>query len=201
MKKENKKIAQKRRALERKKQEQRRKIKKFFIIFIPVLVAVILAAAIIWDAVTNKDTDSAGTSTDTEQTSDSSDSTAGDGQSSNGSSSDSGQNSGSSDAQTGSSGTLSSDTSLTVADGDTVNIDYVGTVDGVEFDGGSTNGAGADLTIGSGTYIDGFEEQLVGAHPGDTVEVNVTFPAPYSLNTDLSGKAAVFTVTVNGIYQ
>lgn len=177
MKKENKKMAQKRRALERKKQEQRRKIKKFFIIFIPVLVAVILAAAIIWDAVTNKDTDSAGTSTDTEQTS------------------------GSSDTQTGSSGTLSSDTSLTVANGDTVNIDYVGTVDGVEFDGGSTNGAGADLTIGSGTYIDGFEEQLVGAHPGDTVEVNVTFPDPYSLNTDLSGKAAVFTVTVNGIYQ
>lgn len=59
----------------------------------------------------------------------------------------------------------STDTSLTVEDGDTVNIDYVGSIDGVEFAGGSTNGAGTDLTIGSGLYIDDFEEQLIGAHP------------------------------------
>ena len=91
------------------------------------------------------------------------------------------------------------DTSLVVADGDTVNIDYVGTVDGVEFDGGSTNGAGTDLVIGSGSYIDDFEEQLIGAHPGDTVEVNVTFPDDYT--ADLAGQDAVFTVTINGIYE
>jgi len=96
--------------------------------------------------------------------------------------------------------TYSTDTSLTVKDGDTVNIDYVGSIDGVEFAGGNTNGGGADLTIGSGTYIDDFEEQLIGAHPGDTVEVNVTFPENYG-NEELNGKDAVFTVTVNGIYE
>ena len=85
-------------------------------------------------------------------------------------------------------------------DGDTVNIDYVGTVDGVEFDGGSTNGQGTDLTIGSGLYIDDFEEQLIGSHPGDTVEVNVTFPDDYS-SEDLQGQDALFEVTINGIYQ
>jgi len=95
---------------------------------------------------------------------------------------------------------LLKDTALTVEDGDTVNIDYVGSVDGVEFEGGNTNGAGADLTIGSGSYIDDFEEQLIGSHPGDTVEVNVTFPDNYG-NEELNGKDAVFTVTVNGIYE
>lgn len=59
----------------------------------------------------------------------------------------------------------STDTSLTVKDGDTVNIDYVGKIDGTAFDGGSTNGQGTDLEIGSGSYIDDFEDQLVGAHP------------------------------------
>lgn len=97
-------------------------------------------------------------------------------------------------------GELSTDTSLTVADGDTVNIDYVGTVDGVEFDGGSTNGTGTDLVIGSGSYIDDFEDQLIGAHPGDEVRVEVTFPDDYG-SQDLAGKDAVFAVTINGIYQ
>lgn len=97
-------------------------------------------------------------------------------------------------------GELSTDTSLTVADGDTVNIDYVGTVDGVEFDGGSTNGTGTDLVIGSGSYIDDFEDQLIGAHPGDEVQVEVTFPDDYG-SQDLAGKDAVFAVTINGIYQ
>ena len=73
----------------------------------------------------------------------------------------------------------STDTSLTVKDGDTVNIDYVGKIDGTAFDGGSTNGQGTDLEIGSGSYIDDFEDQLVGAHPGDEVEVTVTFPDDY----------------------
>lgn len=66
-------------------------------------------------------------------------------------------------------------------------IDYVGSIDGVEFEGGSTNGAGTDLTIGSCLYIDDFEEQLIGAHPGDSVEVNVTFPDDYQ-QEDLQGK-------------
>ena len=94
----------------------------------------------------------------------------------------------------------STDTSLTIEDGDTVNIDYVGSIDGVDFEGGSTNGAGTDLTIGSGLYIDDFEEQLIGAHPGDSVEVNVTFPDDYQ-QEDLQGKDALFQVTINGIYE
>ena len=92
------------------------------------------------------------------------------------------------------------DSSLEVKDGDTVNIDYVGKIDGVAFDGGSTDGNGTDLVIGSGSYIDNFEEQLIGAHPGDKVEVTVTFPDDYQA-TDLAGKEAVFDVTVNGIYE
>ena len=71
------------------------------------------------------------------------------------------------------------DSSLEVKDGDTVNIDYVGKIDDVAFDGGSTDGNGTDLVIGSGSYIDNFEEQLIGAHPGDEVEVKVTFPDDY----------------------
>ena len=95
----------------------------------------------------------------------------------------------------------STDASLTVEDGDTVNIDYVGSVDGVEFEGGSTQGQGTDLVIGSGSYIDDFEEQLIGAHPGDEVDVYATFPDPYNNNPDLSGKEALFEVTINGIYE
>ena len=92
------------------------------------------------------------------------------------------------------------DSSLEVKDGDKVNIDYVGKIDDVAFDGGSTDGQGTDLVIGSGSYIDNFEEQLIGAHPGDEVKVTVTFPDDYSAE-DLAGKEAVFDVTVNGIYE
>ena len=95
---------------------------------------------------------------------------------------------------------LNTDSSLEVKDGDTVNIDYVGKIDGEAFDGGSTDGSGTDLVIGSGSYIDDFEDQLIGSHPGDEVEVTVTFPDDYQA-TDLAGKEAVFDVTVNGIYE
>ena len=98
------------------------------------------------------------------------------------------------------SASYNTDTSLTVADGDTVNIDYTGYVDDVAFDGGSTDGNGADLTIGSGTYIDDFEEQLVGHNVGENVQVTVTFPEDYGVE-ELNGKEAVFDVTINGIYE
>ena len=81
-----------------------------------------------------------------------------------------------------------------VASGDTINIDFVGKMDGTEFEGGS--GTDYNLTIGSGTFIDGFEDQLIGAKVGDTVTVNVTFPEDYG-QADLAGKAAEFTVTIN----
>lgn len=85
-----------------------------------------------------------------------------------------------------------------IKDGDTVNIDYVGYCDGEAFEGGDTKGKGADLTIGSNSYIDDFEEQLIGAKPGDTVNVNVTFPEDYG-NDKLAGKDALFVVKVNYI--
>ncbi len=88
-----------------------------------------------------------------------------------------------------------------VEDGDTVNIDYVGSVDGVEFEGGNTGGNGTTVTIGVTSYIDDFLEQLIGHKPGETFDVNVTFPDPYENNTDLSGKDAVFVTTINYIEE
>lgn len=84
----------------------------------------------------------------------------------------------------------------TVESGDIVNIDYVGKVDGEEFSGGSATGQ--HLEIGSGSFIDGFEDGLIGKNVGDTVDLNLTFPDSYT-NTDLAGKDVVFTVTINGI--
>lgn len=82
-------------------------------------------------------------------------------------------------------------------EGDTVNIDFVGKMNGEAFDGGS--GTGYDLVLGSGSFIDGFEEQLIGAKKGEKLEVNVTFPESYPNNPDLAGKPAVFDVTVNKV--
>ena len=87
----------------------------------------------------------------------------------------------------------------TVADGDKVNIDYVGSIDGVEFEGGNSQGAGYDLTIGSGQFIEGFESQLIGHKAGEDVTVKVTFPEDYG-QADLAGKPAEFAVTIHGIY-
>ena len=90
--------------------------------------------------------------------------------------------------------------------GDIVNINYAGTVDGVAFTGGTYQGY--DLTLGSGSFIDGFEDQIIGHNVGDTFDVNVTFPDGYDDSTDsegntivLSGKAAVFSVTLNSISE
>lgn len=83
-----------------------------------------------------------------------------------------------------------------VVNGDTVIIDYVGKLDGVAFDGGTASGA--ELGIGSGQFIDGFEEGLIGVKPGETVDLNLTFPTNYG-NTEMAGKSVVFTVTVNYI--
>ena len=83
-----------------------------------------------------------------------------------------------------------------VQDGDEVILDFEGFVDGVAFEGGK--GENYPLTIGSGSFIPGFEEQLVGAESGKEVEVNVTFPEDYHAE-DLKGKAAVFKCTVHEI--
>ncbi|MFQ7321553.1 MAG: FKBP-type peptidyl-prolyl cis-trans isomerase [Faecalibacterium sp.] len=97
-------------------------------------------------------------------------------------------------------------TNRAAANGDTVNIDYTGTVDGVVFNGGAA--AGYDLTLGSGSFIDGFEDQVVGHTPGETFDVKVTFPDGYGDTTDaegntmtLSNQKAVFSVTLNYISE
>ena len=172
MKKENKKLAQQRKAQEKKRQAQKNILDKVVKIGIPSLLLVSIIVICLVNPFAKDDSDSGSTDTSTST---------------------------STESTTGDTSTFSTDTSLTVKDGDTVNIDYVDSIDGVEFAGGNTNGAGADLTIGSGTYIDDFEEQLIGAHPGDTVEVNVTFPENYG-NEELNGKDALFVVEVNGIY-
>lgn len=82
-------------------------------------------------------------------------------------------------------------------EGDTVNIDYVGKIDGEEFDGGSDQGA--DLRLGSGKFIDGFEDGLIGARKGETRTLNLTFPE--DCTQDLAGKAVEFTVTVNAVKE
>ena len=80
--------------------------------------------------------------------------------------------------------------------GDTVNIDFVGTIDGVKFDGGEA--AGFDLTLGSGQFIPGFEDQVVGMNVGESSDVNVRFPENYQAE-ELKGKDAVFAVKLNSV--
>ncbi len=83
-----------------------------------------------------------------------------------------------------------------VQDGDTVNLNYCGKVDGVAFQGGTAENQ--DLTIGSHTFIEGFEPQLIGMNIGETKDITVTFPAEYHAE-ELKGKEAVFTCTINKI--
>ncbi len=83
-----------------------------------------------------------------------------------------------------------------VQDGDTVNLDYAGSVDGVAFDGGTAEGQ--KLVIGSGSFIPGFEEQMIGMNVGEEKDLEVTFPEKYH-EESLAGKAAVFHVKVNSI--
>lgn len=85
-----------------------------------------------------------------------------------------------------------------VEQGDTVTLDYAGTIDGVAFDGGTAEGQ--TLEIGSGSFIPGFEDQLVGLNAGDEKDVEVTFPEDYHAE-DLKGKAAVFHCTIHNIQK
>ena len=89
-------------------------------------------------------------------------------------------------------------TDRAIEEGDIAHIDYTGYKDGEAFERGSTEGNGALLLIGSDSYIDGFEDGLIGVMPGETVDLNLTFPENYS-SEELAGADVVFTVTVNGI--
>ncbi len=96
--------------------------------------------------------------------------------------------------------TIAEITDRPVANGDTVNIDYVGSINDVEFNGGSTDGYGTDVTIGVTQYIDDFLEQLIGHSPGESFDIEVTFPVDYG-NEDLNGKDAKFAITINYIVE
>jgi len=83
---------------------------------------------------------------------------------------------------------------------DTVNIDFVGSIDGIEFEGGSTEGVGMDVIIGETEFIDDFLNQLIGHMPGEIIDVEVTFPDNY-FNEEVRGKDALFITTVNYIVE
>lgn len=86
-------------------------------------------------------------------------------------------------------------------EGDTVNINYVGLKDGVAFEGGTMDAEeGTDLELGSGSYIEGFEEGLIGAVAGEQRDLNLTFPEDYG-KEELNGQAVVFQVTVNAVKE
>lgn len=96
--------------------------------------------------------------------------------------------------------TKSTETEITdraVQEGDVAKIDYVGKKDGVEFEGGSATDY--DLEIGSDSFIDGFEDGIIGHNIGETFDLNLKFPEEYKNNPDLAGADVVFTVTVKGI--
>ncbi len=187
MKKENKKMAQERRAAERKKQATMRLVRNAIIIALIVAFFVGMIVYGVIDSRKQKAAEAEDAQQTTTDTSTQEDSTTQD-------SSDTTKT------------TLLTDTSLEVKEGDTVNIDYSGSIDGYVFQGGTAEGQ--DLTIGSNTFIDDFEEQLEGHKVGETVEVNVTFPENYGRSyTDdngetksFNGAEAVFTVKINGIY-
>lgn len=85
-----------------------------------------------------------------------------------------------------------------VESGDQVNIDFTGYMDGKAFEGGSATAY--TLSVGSGSFIPGFEEGLIGAKEGDTVTLDIAFPTPYSVNPDLAGKPVRFEVKINSVY-
>ncbi len=95
-------------------------------------------------------------------------------------------------------GTMTAVSGRAVQNGDTVNIDYEGKKDGVVFQGGTAQGY--DLEIGSGTFIDGFEDGLVGHEAGEELDLNLTFPENYG-SAELAGQDVVFTVKINSISE
>ena len=86
---------------------------------------------------------------------------------------------------------------LRVKNGDTVSVEYIGRIDGEEFEGGT--GTNPNLVIGSGSFIDGFESGLIGMGVGETRDLSLAFPESYSVNPDLAGTPVVFTATVKAV--
>ena len=202
MKKENRKMAQERRAQQRAAEARKQKARKVIPIVIVIAVAAFVVIGIIaTSGLFGKKTDGSSFSSSsgdivTTINTDSTSSTATKSQETASQSTASGSDSSSASSKT----TLNTTKGTVVQKGDTVNIDYTGYLNGKAFDGGSTNGAGTDLTLGSGTYIDGFEDQVEGHKVGETFDIKVTFPDDYGVS-DLNGKEVTFTITINGVYR
>ena len=180
MNKENKKKAQQRKAKARAKKNRQNRAAKIIGLWGPVVLFVLIVAGLVVAVITSNDT----ASTDSEDTESTTTTTTTE-----------------STEETSSTTTVYYTTEgMACEDGDTVNIDFTGYLDGVAFEGGSTDGAGYDIVLGSDTFIDGFEDQVVGMTIGETKDITVTFPDTYTNNEDLAGQEVVFTVTLNGIY-
>ena len=180
MNKQNKKIAQEKRRIEREKAEKKAKVVNLMKFWVPVVAVVVVVIVLIWAVATSGGSSSKGAA-GTQAASQASETQ-------------------SSDSQT-KAATLNTETDTVAENGDKVNIDYTGYMDGEKFEGGSTDGQGTDLVLGSGSYIDGFEDGVVGHKVGETFDLNLKFPDDYKLNTELAGRDVTFEVTLNGVYK
>lgn len=181
MKKENRQLAKEKKAKQRKAEKRNKMLKKLAVIGVPVVAALAFIGLLIYSGISEskdkKKEDNTSTETYIQTT----------------------ENTTFADSTEGATKYITTEGTV-VELGDTVNIDYVGYKDGVPFDGGNTYGGGADLTLGSGQYIPGFEDGLVGHKVGENVSLNVTFPENYD-NEELKGADVVFEVTINGVYK
>ena len=172
MKKENKKAAQLKRAKERERKEKFNKIKKYLIVIIPTAILLVMFIFIILAMFGSKKSEEPMESqVETGALSEDMD-----------------------DEESVS----ETEKRTVVENGDTIDLDYTGYLDGEPFDRGSTNGQGTTLKIGSGTYIPGFEEGCIGHEIGETFDLPITFPENYG-SAELAGKDVVFTITINDI--
>ena len=181
MNKENKKMAQEQRKAEREKEARNKKMKKVIPLVIAAIVVIVLIVGIVKTSKSDSASEdtAAASSTVTESTAET----------------DLDEITAERDAKE-----LDTTADVEVQDGDLINLDYTGYLGDEAFDGGSTMGMGTDLTIGSGMYIDSFEEQIIGHKVGETFDITVTFPSDYG-STELAGQEARFEITVNGIYH
>ena len=188
MNKQNKIMAQEKRRAEREKQQKKDKIVKQLKFWGPIVAVVIVVIVLVRAVATSGASSDSGTqdTTATEAASGTEDTSQTDTEAT-------------SEADT-SAQTLDTEAGTVAENGDKVNIDYTGYIDGEAFEGGSTDGNGADLTLGSGSYIDGFEDGVVGHSVGETFDLNLKFPDSY-WNSDYAGKDVTFEVTLNGVYK
>ena len=173
MNKQNKKIAQEKRRIEREKAEKKAKVVNLLKFWVPVVAVVVVVIVLIWAVATSGGSSSKGTD-DKQAASQTTESQASETQSS--------------DSQT-EAATLNTEADTVAENGDKVNIDYTGYMDGEKF------------VLGSGSYIDGFEDGVVGHKVGETFDLNLKFPDDYKTNTELAGKDVMFEVTLNGVYK